>query len=548
MQTGARRSRIAASIVLAALAYAEEARAIGPGEVYVRLTGTDGGECTDAAPCRSIAYGLGKLETVGGGMLHLGVGTFTQSDVNTNEPQGLCRRIPSHTAIVGEGGPTDKSLIQAYERDFVDAQGTSYASCGAFVAIAARDDIHFQNLIFDGNNQAFTPSPASCADASNLGSECGLISLTGGCTDVTFTDVEIRHSMMSAVYIRGTDEERDQSAEGIQFVRCFMHDSGDLQIGPFDHHIYANDVINFLVEDSVFTRSAGFGIQIQADHHHPPPGMEPAFASDIIIRRNLIVDNGKGAGGGVYLLNTTGQNLLENNVIARNGGDGLRMASGVSGWTIRHNTFHDNDAIGITPTQYPFHVVSAFGADASFVNNIFTGNDAVFYTPDATLRGDTNILVGEQVVAGGNLDMFTNTLTTPPAFVAADDLHLAPGSAGIDAAAPSETVDDLDRLLRPGGQANDLGAYELEGEPATGGAGGGGGASSASGGSPSGGSSSGDGAAGGGDGGDDDGGSCACSLSAPRNQTLPWVLTGLCAAAVLRRQRRRPAWSGEKQP
>ena len=34
---------------------------------------------------------------------------------------------------------------------------------------------------------------------------------------------EIRHSMMSAVYIRGTDEERDQSAEGIQFVRCLMH-------------------------------------------------------------------------------------------------------------------------------------------------------------------------------------------------------------------------------------------------------------------------------------------------------------------------------------
>jgi len=197
------------------------------------------------------------------------------------------------------------------------------------------------------------------------------------------------------------------------------------------------------------------------------PGIDVPFA----IRNCVIADNAAstgagtfvgGGGGGIFVQASTGtidQTTVANNRL--NGdhllGGGIAVAN-IAGWqavtTLNNSILANHTSASFDPSAYfdaALYVVQ--GATANVGNILFANN-----------RHDSNMGIS------GGWNPPPGTITMTGVVTAADakfvspgspnqDYHLAPGSAAIDHASGSLTV-DADGNPRPVGAAPDLGAYE----------------------------------------------------------------------------------------
>ena len=146
---------------------------------------------------------------------------------------------------------------------------------------------------------------------------------------------------------------------------------------------------------------------------------------------------------------------IYNNVMIGNAGGGMSFWTEGSGSftdiAVVNNTFVNNKKAGISIAG------GQFAGTNILRNNLFSGNPTAVSGSASAFEADHNLFSG----TGIGTDLVTGVVTFVNA--AANDLRLAPGSAGIDAgstdAAPTT---DLTGAPRPSGEGVDLGAYELQ--------------------------------------------------------------------------------------
>ncbi|RTL68855.1 MAG: hypothetical protein EKK42_08450 [Pseudonocardiaceae bacterium] len=149
---------------------------------------------------------------------------------------------------------------------------------------------------------------------------------------------------------------------------------------------------------------------------------------------------------------------IYNNVMIGNAGGGMSFWTEGSGSftdiAVVNNTFVDNKKAGISIAG------GQFAGTNILRNNLFSGNPTAVSGSASAFEADHNLFSG----AGIGTDLVTGVVKFVNA--AANDLRLAPGSAGIDAgSADAAPTTDLTGAPRPSGKGVDLGAYELQVSP-----------------------------------------------------------------------------------
>ena len=175
----------------------------------------------------------------------------------------------------------------------------------------------------------------------------------------------------------------------------------------------------------------GYGIHIYDSNQFP---------SNNIVRNckihNVVSEPTQNWMAGILLGRGSG-NFAYNNIVRNNGGHGIQIGNQATNSKVYNNTVYQNRESGIQ--------TAADTSGAQIKNNI------------SYLNGSMAI-----INAGANTTQ-SNNLTANPLFVnaGAGDFHLQSTSPAIDAGASLiEVADDIERALRPQGNAHDLGACE----------------------------------------------------------------------------------------
>lgn len=208
-----------------------------------------------------------------------------------------------------------------------------------------------------------------------------------------------------------------------EIVRNRIYASGDSGI-DFWYGAHQYDVVNNIIyhneEDGIGLSQGG-------------SGQDPArFAANqgIMIRNNLIFDNGPNSGNGILVRGDQPHVFaLYNNTIVGNQGNGIFIEPGVGFGDIRNNIVASNDLIG-----FKNHADDAVSRD--FINLFGNGS-----TGDKNYDGDGGPGV-HKIIAD---PLFVNA--------AVGDFRLRPESPSIDSGDPAEQFND------PDGTPNDMGAY-----------------------------------------------------------------------------------------
>ena len=149
---------------------------------------------------------------------------------------------------------------------------------------------------------------------------------------------------------------------------------------------------------------------------------------------------------------------IYNNVMIGNAGGGMSFWTEGSGSftdiSVVNNTFVNNKKAGISIAA------GQFAGTNILRNNLFSGNPTAVSGSASAFKADHNLFSG----AGIGTNLVTGVVTFVNA--TANDLRLAPGSAGIDAGSTDGApTTDLTGAPRPSGKGVDLGAYELQVSP-----------------------------------------------------------------------------------
>jgi hypothetical protein len=153
----------------------------------------------------------------------------------------------------------------------------------------------------------------------------------------------------------------------------------------------------------------------------------------ILIRNNLIIDNGLDGKDGIFVNGDKPHTFtIHNNTIVNNVGNGIFIKKGVGSGDIRNNIVADNGRIGLKNYSGT--------ATSTDYNNLFS-NGAL---------GNKNYDNGGTGVGSG-----AHTISADPLFVnpTVDDFRLRTGSPCINAGDPNSRFTDVD------GTRNDMGAY-----------------------------------------------------------------------------------------
>lgn len=195
-----------------------------------------------------------------------------------------------------------------------------------------------------------------------------------GADNVEISHNELRHAARSAIYVG----DAEKSADNIRIVGNFVHDNGTH--ANLDHGIYFGYANGGLIANNVITGNLSQGIKLAPR----------AYAA--VVADNTVVGNGN---SGILVggddVDISSGNLIVNNIVARN-----------ADWGIR--TYWESAGVGAGNRAW---------------QNVVWGNRS-----------------GASWFPGGGLDE-SDSILARPAFVAANDYHLAPGSPAIGAADPS---------------------------------------------------------------------------------------------------------------
>jgi hypothetical protein len=214
--------------------------------------------------------------------------------------------------------------------------------------------------------------------------------------------------------------------------------------------------------------------------------------------------NGDGPGDGVYCTNTGGASTLVLDRVLIEGNDDQGIDANGCNVTVARSTITENLRGGIAFSSVDFDVTNNF----IYVNGSGTASAGILVEENPPTRGrlEHNTIVanlnpagtpsGVRCLAVGALLQFKNNIIydnqgsasqiegencehtysvigpnrvsgegnteIAPTFVGETNFHLVAGSSGIDAAAATDIPIDFDGQPRPGGDANDIGADELD--------------------------------------------------------------------------------------
>jgi Right handed beta helix region len=213
----------------------------------------------------------------------------------------------------------------------------------------------------------------------------------------SLVDTQVHGCNMSGVYTTGSNFLID---------RNYIHDNGSPThlegSQPLDHGIYMGGT-GGVASDNLIVRNSGYGIQFW-----------PSCSSCSVLENTIAYNGTAPTGGYGFTFGPGSNNVVANNIIAFNRGDGVHSYNATSGTA---NT------------------------------NLVYGNSG----PDGS----------QQYCTGCGGFTVSNPVSGDPLFASSTDFHVQSGSAAVDAAlAGYASARALDGVARPMGGGPDLGSYE----------------------------------------------------------------------------------------
>jgi hypothetical protein len=361
---------------------------------YVATTGNNANSCpaatNTATPKRSIAAGIACMSA--GDTLYIRGGTYAE----------FIRSVPSGSSYA------NAPVIAAYPGETVTLAPSGSNTDRVLDLAGSFHHVIFKDLRINAAGVGYGAWIDGEAGAHHIRLQ-GLEILNGGHNGVLLPAAS-----------------RDTSTY-IEFLSCNVHDNGGfLWGGQYGHGLYIGTSDN-LVDGCQVHANGAYGIQIYSGGAGQP--------NRNTVRKNRIYGNKRldPNGGGMTIGGNS--NLIYNNLIYQNLGDGMYNIFGSpTNSKIMNNTVWNNAGDGIYNG----------GSGTLIANNIVYQNG------------------GTQIVAG-SATLQTN-LSTNPNFLnaAVGDLRLQVGSPAINVGTTrAEVTVDMVGVSRPQGSAYDIGAYEF---------------------------------------------------------------------------------------
>lgn len=385
---------------------------------YVALTGGTG-TCTKAMPCVSIAVAVSQI-TAAKKWIHLAAGDYNEAvtiDGATVNIVGPGARLSAGTGDVITIRPASKVLLD--ELEVRNARGTDADNIYCNEADLLILDTRSVNADDDALESVSCVATIKRSQFTTSAIGGHFIARTATIEDSTFSQ--------NSVGLRA-----DQTKNVCR--RCVI--SGSLGKGA----VAANSG-ELILEESTITKTLGLGV-------------ESVGGAKLELYRSEISKNSDGG-----ILISSGAFFVDNSFIVDNGSansttGGFRMTvEALSTSRFSFNTVTGNKNSPAQMQHAGVHCGAPPGGLA-ISNSIVIGN-----TPEDNPSG----CVPNFSIVPKFAD-FGDNIATPPTFVdaAAGDYHLAPGSAGVDAADPEATEGlDFDGEVRPQGPRRDMGADEV---------------------------------------------------------------------------------------
>lgn len=280
---------------------------------YVAKTGTDSNSCTQArsqsAPKLTINAGIACLAS--GDTLTIKAGIYNEN-VITHSIQSIA-----------SGTPGAYTTIKAETRGTVIMTAPSSAYC-AFDINHDESYIMIDGIVLDGSN-----NNANSGFCANWGD--GTVS-----HHIRLQYVESKNFRQQGMATGGGDV--------LEVLYSSSHHNGKdctgWALGPGHCHGIYLGTPNAVIEDSEFYNNEGFGIHLYS---------EPARNNNVIVRDNLIHDNGIGGAAGFKptygMILGSGNNIQAyNNTIWNNSGGGILIEYNATNVSAYNNTIYGNGA------------------------------------------------------------------------------------------------------------------------------------------------------------------------------------------------------------
>jgi parallel beta-helix repeat protein len=213
------------------------------------------------------------------------------------------------------------------------------------------NDLVFENLVLDGQNQNATPSPQVNGDR------------------ITFRGDEVTNANSAICFVLGGSFERYGRARDVVIERNRIHHCGRLPVTGHDHGIYVEGADNARITDNLIYANADWGIHLYPD------------SDGSYIAYNVIDGNGAGlifagerAGGEYQHDYASDNNLVEQNIITNS-----TVRYNVESWwggplgvgnVARQNCFWHGHLGDVDLSEGGFTVSANIVADPLYVNRL----------------------------------------------------------------------------------------------------------------------------------------------------------------------------------